>query len=292
MPPVGTTASAVLVDFAGCGRRRSSTALLTKRSCIGLDGFSSAIGTDACRACGSTSATASVVTRLVSRNSAARQFVQIFPRRHAQRQRQQIAGAAHVEGVFGKPADVALDDHQILRGVARGLGVVGAIAHPDLMHADMRRLRHVARLARQQQEHAHRLAIGFRHRRWRDRRARSACTTLMPTVVSSAEAAEASAERDGIVDRAAAGIQHDGRAAELASARELVELPRAVRGDDADGADPAPAIGLAGDPAELHRQFAFFEGAAGVRRIAQRRDRAGQCDAKGGGAEERPAAKF
>ena len=46
----------------------------------------------------------------------------------------------------------------------------------------------------------------------------------MPTVVSAAEAAEAPAERDGIVDRAAAGIQHDGRAAELASARELVEL--------------------------------------------------------------------
>jgi hypothetical protein len=34
--------------------------------------------------------------------------VQIFPRRHAERERQQIAGAAHVEGVFREPADIAL----------------------------------------------------------------------------------------------------------------------------------------------------------------------------------------
>src|SRR6266404_190638 len=66
-PPVGAVASAVLVDFAACGRASPSTALLTKRSCVGLD-FSSAIGTDALSR-GSTSATASVVTILVSRNS-------------------------------------------------------------------------------------------------------------------------------------------------------------------------------------------------------------------------------
>jgi hypothetical protein len=42
----------------------------------------------------------------------------------------------------------------------------------------------------------------------------------------------------------------------------------------------------------MHRLLAFFEGTAGVRRVAQRRDRAGQCETKGGGAEERPAAKF
>ncbi len=67
-----------------------------------------------------------------------RQFVQIFPRRNVQRQRQQIARAAHIEGVFGETPDIAFHDHQILRGVARGLGVVGAVAHPDLMHPDMR----------------------------------------------------------------------------------------------------------------------------------------------------------
>ncbi len=92
-----------------------------------------------------------------------RQFVQIFPRRHVQRQRQQIAGTTHVEGVFGETPDIAFHDHQIFRGVARGLGVVGAVAHPDLMHPDMRGLGHVARLARQQQKHAHRLAIGPGH---------------------------------------------------------------------------------------------------------------------------------
>ena len=37
---------------------------------------------------------------------------------------------------------------------------------------------------------------------------------------------------------------------------------------------------------------AFLEGAAGASRIAQRRDGAGQRETKGGGAEERPAAKF
>ena len=51
-------------------------------------------------------------------------------------------------------------------------------------------------------------------------------------------------------------------------------------------------FGLARDPVEVHRQFAFFEGGAGMRRIAQRRDRARQCEAKGGGAEQRPAAKI
>ena len=106
------------------------------------------------------------------------------------------------------------------------------------------------------------------------------------------EIAPAPSERDGVVDRTAAGIQHDGRAAEIASAREFVEILRAVRGHDADRADPAPAIRLAGDPAEPHRQFAFFEGSAGMRRTAERRHDAGQCDAKGGGAEQRPAAKI
>ena len=57
--------------------------------------------------------------------------------------------------------DVALDDRQILRRIACRLRVIGAVAHPDLVHADMRGFGHVAGLAREQQEHAHRLAIGF-----------------------------------------------------------------------------------------------------------------------------------
>src|SRR6202022_2420987 len=104
------------------------------------------------------------------------------------------------------------------------------------------------------------------------------------------EVAPAPSKRDGVVDRTAAGIQHDGRAAELASAREFVEIPGAVRGDNADGADPAPAIRLASDPGKAHRQFAFLERDAGMRRTAERSEDAWQCDAKGGGAEQRPTA--
>src|SRR5258708_25768291 len=73
------------------------------------------------------------------------------------------------------------------------------------------------------------------------------------------EAAPAPSERDGVVDRTAAGIQHDGGAAKLASVRKFIEIPGAVGGDDADRADPAPAIRLARDPAEFHRQFSFFQ---------------------------------
>ena len=153
------------------------------------------------------------------------QFVQIFPRRNTERERQQIARSAHVEGELREAADVALHDHQILRGVARGLGVVGAIAHPDLMDADMRGWRHVARLARQQQEYAHRLAIGFRNDDTPVRLARSACATVVPTVVSAPRLTEPEAERNGVVDPAAAGNQHDGGAAKLASLRKLIEFP-------------------------------------------------------------------
>ena len=215
--------------------------------------------------------------------------MQIFPRRHIQRQRQQIASTAHVEGVFGQTPDVALHDHQVLRGVTRRLGVVGAVAHPDLVHPDMRRLRHVARLARQQQEYAHRFAIGFR-------RATGAIALRGAGLGADAdggqrpETAPPPPERDRVVDRTAAGIQHDGGAAELTAARELIEIPRAIRGHDADRADPAPAIRLACDPAEPHRQLAFFERDAGMRRTTRCRHQAGQHDAQGGRADQRPAA--
>src|SRR4030081_1798927 len=107
----------------------------------------------------------------------------------------------------------------------------------------------------------------------------------MPTVVSAPRLAPRRAERDGAVDRPAAGIQHDGCAAELASARELFEILRAIRGHDADRADPAPAVRLARDPAKPHRHFAFFEGDAseGPTTISGCHGR--QCDAKHGGAK-------
>ena len=86
----------------------------------------------------------------------------------------------------------------------------------------------------------------------------------MPTVVRKSEIAEAPAERDRVVDGTAAEVEHHGRAAELASAGKLLEIPGRISGDDADRADPAAAVRFAGDPAELHRQLALFEGGAGI----------------------------
>src|ERR1700730_1778012 len=65
-PPVGPVATAARVDFAGSGFVPVSTALLAKRSCTGL-AVSAATGVATTSACGRTSATASVVTRLGTR---------------------------------------------------------------------------------------------------------------------------------------------------------------------------------------------------------------------------------
>ena len=67
---------------------------------------------------------------------------------------------------------------------------------------------------------------------------------LVPTVVIKPKNWRAPAERDEVVDRAAAGVQHDGRAAEVAPACEI-QIAGAIGGHNADRADPAPAIGLA-----------------------------------------------
>ena len=152
-------------------------------------------------------------------------------------------------------------------------------------------LGHITGLARQQQEHTHRLAIGF---------GRNAGAIALRGVGLDADAdrgqgteiAPTPSKRDGVVDRAAAGIQHDGGAVEDASAREFIEILRAVGGHDADRADPAPAIRLARDPVELHRLFAFFEGDTGLRRTAGYGDRAGHCETDGGGANQHPTAKI
>src|SRR4029450_12558305 len=73
------------------------------------------------------------------------------------------------------------------------------------------------------------------------------------------------------------------------TAREFIEVHRRPGGDDADRADPTPTIWLASDPAELHRQFAFFEGDSGKCRTAQHSHEAEQCDVTGGGAEQHPS---
>src|SRR5207245_4134175 len=105
-----------------------------------------------------------------------------------------------------------------------------------------------------------------------------------------AEMAEAPSERDRVIDGTAAGVEHHGRAAELAGAGKLLEIPGRISGDDADRADPAAAVRLAGDPAELHWQLALFEGCTGMSRGAGRSDSSGQRDAKCGGPNYQPAA--
>jgi len=62
------------------------------------------------------------------------------------------------------------------------------------------------------------------------------------------ERPESPSERDRVVDRAAAGIQHDSFALELMIAREIIEIAWRLGGDDADCADPASAIRLASVP--------------------------------------------
>ena len=289
-PPVGTIASAVLVDFGAATGFSAPTASPTNRSCTGLD-VSSATGTAELSIRGSTSAMASVVTRLVSRNSAGDNSCRSSHGGTLRAQRQQVARTAHVEGVFGKAADVALHDHQIVRTVTRSLGVIGAVAHPDLMHPDMRGLGHVAGLAGEQQEYAHQLAIGVGH---------DAGTIALRGVglnadadgCPCAEAAPASSERDGVIDRAAAGIQHDGRAcswrpranSSKSFGLSAVTMPTALT--------QPRQLGWQATQLKPHRHFALFERDAGLRRSAERRRQRRQCDAKGGGAEQRPAAKI
>ena len=62
--------------------------------------------------------------------------------------------------------------------------------------------------------------------------------TLVPTVVSMPQCAEATAERDSVVHRAAAGIQHEGRAGDVPAAGKFVESSGALGRDDANRARP------------------------------------------------------
>src|SRR6266403_4841607 len=175
--------------------------------------------------------------------------------------------------------------------IACRLGVIGAVAHPDLMYPDMRPLGHITRLARQQQEHAHRFTISF----GRDDRAIALRGRGLDTGADGRQRTKippAPSKRNRVVDRTATGIQHDGHTAELTSAREIIEILGTVGGNNADRADPARAIRLPRDPATLHRHFAFFERDAGMCRAAERGDRARQCDAKAGGADQRPTANI
>ena len=122
----------------------------------------------------------------------------------------------------------------------------------------MRALRHVARLPRQQQEYAHRFAIGL------SRHAGALALRGMRDHADAnggeqAELAEPAPECDRIVDRATARIQHQRRAAKIPAMGKIFKILEAVGGDNADCADPSAAVRLACHPAKLHRQLALFK---------------------------------
>jgi hypothetical protein len=52
----------------------------------------------------------------------------------------------------------------------------------------------------------------------------------------------ASSKLDRVITRTAAGIQHDGRAAELSAPCEFIEFPWSIFSHNPDRADPTPAI--------------------------------------------------
>jgi len=76
-----------------------------------------------------------------------------------------------------------------------------------------------------------------------------------------------------------AGIQHDGRPAELSAAGEFIESLGLSR-STMPIALTQPRIRLQATQLNFIA-FAFFEADAGMRRTAQHRHQAGQCDCKG-----------
>jgi hypothetical protein len=98
-------------------------------------------------------------------------------------------------------------------------------------------------------------------------------------------------ERDGIIDRTAVGIQHDGRAAKVSAAGEFIEIFQGFAGDDSYRADPAPAIRFACNPSEVHRQFSIFEHGNGVSGSTNRGHHAWQRHAEGNCTKQRRPAR-
>src|SRR5579883_2682031 len=106
-----------------------------------------------------------------------------------------------------------------------------------------------------------------------------------------AKATKAPAEKDGVVDRSSAGIQHHGRAAQIPPFGKFVEILRTVRRYDSDCADPTAAMRLTFYPAELHRQFTLFEGLSRICQVAKRRNHARHGNTQSGSGENGQAAE-
>jgi hypothetical protein len=94
----------------------------------------------------------SLVTRLVSRNSSSDTSCRSS---HGGTfcDSNNRSPAPPISKVYLARRPISRCDHQIVRTVGRGLRVIGAVAHPDLMHPNTGSLGHVTRLARQGQKH-------------------------------------------------------------------------------------------------------------------------------------------
>ena len=151
------------------------------------------------------------------------------------------------------------------------------------MHANVRAVRYIASFARQQHEHAHGFTVSARYdrrtiacRRFHDDTDANCCT--------NAECPPATPQRDGVVDRTAAGIQHDGRTFNVMFVGKIVESFWRVRGDDADCADPSAAVRLASHPVKPHRQLALFQARTGLNGIIEHGRHGRHCETESRGA--------
>src|SRR5450631_445596 len=154
------------------------------------------------------------------------------------------------------------------------------------MDPDMRLFWHGPNLARQEQIHARGFAPGLR--RYPGRFARSGVRLdAGADRRTKADRSPTPTERDCVIDRAAVGIQHDGRAAEIAVTGEFVEISRGVASDDSDRADPAAAIRFASDPGKVHRKLMLLEHSTGVSRSTNRGHQTWQRYAKGSRTKQR-----
>ncbi len=191
------------------------------------------------------------------------QPVERLPGRDPQRRLQQVDAASHLDRVLRQPADVALDDVELLGGIDRFQRLLALLAEPDLVHQHLRLRRHIAARAAEQQERAHRfaVAVGRQHRAGiatAGRRQGDGPADGGDHV----EAADGASERERPQHRAAVGIERQHRAADTGILRERLELARRVGGDVTGGGDPHPAAraadirGAFAPPLEAHRRAA------------------------------------
>ena len=184
-----------------------------------------------------------------------------FPRRNAQSQIKQIGSGAHFGGVLCEASDIALDEHEILRRIIGGRRILASIAKPYLVnhHARIRRNRSVH--ASEQDEGAHRLAIGVRGQR------------RSPLIVFAARNIDKAADRRGQFQLsdlttegnrpehgAAIRVDCQRRALQIVVLRKEEKVARRFRGNCAGCRDKDLAVcaarlsGSLGAHFEAHRQ--------------------------------------